>query len=337
MPLIKDKVNYTSLFVSTLQTLRCGIELEGNVGNKHCHGDIYNDPCEHCRAPSCNGCEYKDGYDNTNTVLKLIASKAKCSPSRNLIKDIRLCGNFLYAYNDGSTDVELVTNSVPLHKFGDLVKQGLSILKSCNVVVDPSASAGAHQTFSAEEPFDHIVISNIVQVVRLTLPALISVGCVINTSKRDSGYRSMPHNRDAYLKDSKATAISYKLLSANTSLVEFRYPDGHNNVKQHELVALINAAIILKSIELSIGGKVFDPDVGDNGRISDKIYDEGFNFSVIPKIRENRKVLLDFVERGIKLLTFNHEEIFDTISDFPIPIKNGEDIDLTIEWMKYIG
>jgi len=308
------------------------------------------DVCNHCHIRNCADCTVCDtcesgarGRGQTKPVLKAIAEElgiicGKIYDTSNL----KFNSNWLYVYNDGSVNTELVTAPIQLYRVGDVVKEGLDIFNRYEVKAYPAQDcrAGAHQTFSFDGVFPDIVARNIVQLIRYYLPALLAIGCYHFGTHFRGKYRILPENPswgdrcEVFNTKYEACHVKGQLaLEYKPRLIEFRYPDMTPRWKQHELVCLINAALLLEAGKLSKSGVVSFHNyhweyVQETTR---QIYELG---AFDGGCGELRNEMLTYLADSIKLMVSNASEILDVVSHWSVPpLDSVVDRLPKIEWI----
>jgi len=201
------------------------------------------DMCGVCREQRAQGRPERANY------LEWLEKKLKCG-ERLTESGVPM---FLKIYNDGSVDTEVVTGPLRPWEIEGVLKECIPVMRRIGVVLSPSARAGGHQTVSHgrnwKKPtlFNSVMAGNVVQLVRYYLPALITCGCVVGTSGRDTGsrFRGLPVNGDALRPvNEKYSAVHVKpdlAVRGRPAMIEFRYPDSSDEVE----VWKVNTALIL--------------------------------------------------------------------------------------------
>lgn len=276
-----------------LRTSKVGFEIEGSATNVSSNGndcdecDDYDQYCSGCVIPErwsncphfraddgycryygssiCEMCEGREGYISGNSLMSIfnkisdeLGGIPTCKGSFEEDKE------FLYIYNDGSVNTELVTGALRVTQIEDVFRKALELLDKYGVEVSPTVHAGGHQTVSHEDYFPSIVARNAIQINRYYLPSLLTLACVEGSERRDSDYRSCPRSPVYGRGDeriphwTKNASINFKNTAAavqtSYKLIEFRYPDSHKNVNQVILSAIINMATIAKAFTMSDEG-----------------------------------------------------------------------------------
>ena len=351
-----------------LKTSKIGFEIEGNkVGSDYeeslcddCNGS--DEFCMNCEIPDCwEDCPHHENDDYCRHYGTSICSmcgrrdEGGVSDSelnetfRNISKELgnipiykdRFKENkeFLYIYNDGSVNTELVTGALELSQIEKVFQKALKLLNKYGVEVSPDVHAGGHQTVSHHDYFPSVVVRNTIQMNRYYLPSLLCLGCVKGSEKRDNNFRSCPpspiygEGENRIPQWSKYSSINLKetspALRTNYKLIEFRYPDSHRNINQVILTAVINMSTIAKAFSLSSDGvAVFSQNHFDEVKSEvAKFYGCG-HFDNLKNIKEETYELIGYLENEISIYA-NVKSVYsavDEIMSHNMLMENGSDV-----------
>ncbi|KKN29144.1 hypothetical protein LCGC14_0846990 [marine sediment metagenome] len=311
------------------------------------HGGRYGacswcSPCGSCMVCSETRCHdpMRGNRDRTENNIARVARRAHCRQGKgNGIQDNG--SNFMYAYNDGSVDTELVTKPFKLPKLLEVVTEGVQIFKDESIVMSPRVRAGCHQTFSFDKPFPDLVARNTVQLIRYYYPALLSFACVAGTNGRSCSYRKLPERpgwtEKAVAFNNKYDACHVKAQHAinyQPRMIEFRYPDMHQYPKMHIAVACLNWAIILYAIDLSKKGVVMfgNTDWEYSYASSNMILTSGEFDDGIKALRTEMTAVL---RQSVGLFLVNGSAMMERLNSWHMPVSS-EDMatfdDFNFQW-----
>jgi len=362
-----SKSNIDKKLETYLRTSKVGFEIEGSAinatsGESDCDEcEDYGAYCSECEIPErwsdcphfrsddgycryygssiCEMCESRHGCLSENSLMSIfnkISDELGGIPTRK--SNFQENKEFLYIYNDGSVNTELVTGALRVTQIGNVFRKALELLEKYGVEVSPIVHAGGHQTVSHEDYFPSIVAKNAIQINRYYLPSLLTLACVEGSERRDSDYRSCPRspaygngneriphwtkNASINFKDTAATVqTSYKL-------IEFRYPDSHKNVNQVILSAIINMATIAKAFTMSDEGVAIFPQKHFNIVKSEvnEFYCDG-RFRDLDRIKKETRGLIYFLEDEISNYA-NLDSVRRAVDDITSHkiMENGMDI-----------
>ena len=352
-----------------LKTSRIGFEIEGNVfgldsrniscdgcenGNYNCMDcDVPDDweECPHFRSSDCY-CRYYG-----ESICNLCARRDDESVSGNPLMDIfneisKELGNiptykddfkenkeFLYIYNDGSVNTELVTGALKLSQIKKVFQKALTLLKKYGVKVSPMVNAGGHQTISHQDYFSSAVARNTIQINRYYLPSLLSLGCVKGSEKRNNDFRSCPlspiygEGERRVPIYNKSSSINFKETSlavqTNYKLIEFRYPDSHRNINQVILSAVINMSTVAKAFSLSSEGvAVFSQNHFDEVKSEVAEFYSYGHFKNPESVKDETHRLVEYLEDEISSYA-NVSSVYsavDEIMSHNMLMENGMDV-----------
>lgn len=333
------KIDIEDKLETYLRTSKVGFEIEGNAshatsGESECDEcDEYDAYCSECDIPEqwsncphfrsddgycryygssiCDMCENHDRYMSDNSLMAIfekISNALGGIPTRK--GSFREDKEFLYVYNDGSVNTELVTGALRVGQIEKVFRRALDVLEDNGVEVSPIVHAGGHQTVSHDDYFPSIVARNTIQINRYYLPSLLTLGCVVGSERRDSDYRSCPRSPVYGRGDeriphwTKNASINFKgsgtSVETNYKLIEFRYPDSHTNVNQVIVSAIVNMATVAKAFTMSNQGVAVFSQSHFNfvkSEIRDFYYDGCFRD--MDAIRKQTRGLLHYLEDEI--------------------------------------
>ena len=274
-----------------------------------------------------------EGEAPSHSTYCEVADELKCDRGKGKFRRNR---EFLYAYPDGSVNFELVTGAIPIKEFKNTLMTGIEIMRDKGIIISPSVGAGCHQNICSVQLMPEIIGRNVIQIVRKYLPALCKIGCVRDTWKRNGRYMIFPYCGWRNLSYNKYESIHLKRRGGRNGLTgglyEFRFPDAIVNVNQIMLTAIINSAIVLKSINISRLGVIMLSD--REKEISEQLYliirrgEEENPKYMLPMIDN----LIEFIENDISALypidviESGINEIKDRIYSYGSMI-NGEDLE----------
>ena len=274
-----------------------------------------------------------EGESPSFTDYKFIAEELNCDIGKGRFRRNK---DFLYCYNDGSVNTELVTGAIPLKKLRKVLKIGLDVLQEYDVKMSPEVGAGGHQNICSSQLLPNIIGRNVLQITRQYLPALCKIGCVLGTHHRNINYRTYPEcGLNNYIDNVKYSAVHLKKRGGRNGLTgglyEFRYPDSTINLNQIMLSAIINSALVLKAINISRYG-VLSLDYIEIMKSKD-CYSEIIELNSTNHSFVNRMVesLLEFLDEELKsIYRFPIiEKAIDEIIERKI-LFNGEDLQTMI-------
>lgn len=263
-------------------TLRIGIEIEGHYG-----GESLNDV-----------------HDNISNTLN-------CKIGKSEIQVEDLSNDFLYVYNDGSINTEVVTGALKLNNLRNIYSRAIETMEDLNIRISPRYGAGGHQNISSATMMPGIVGRNIRQLLRYYLPALCKIACVKETVYREYSYRDYPPcGWRKYVENEKYCAMfcksKFSINQFGEGLYEFRYPDAMININQVYISTIINAAIVLKAVKLSQNGvaMISKKDKEQSKNLYEKITTEIDISSILPEMinrfNEMVRYLIDEIDQICK-------------------------------------
>ena len=350
-----------------LKTSKIGFEIEGNipgVENNFCDDcDGSENYCMHCDIPdeweecphfrnSDNYCRYysesvcdlcnrrNDEYisdESLSDVFRKISAELGDIPiHKSIFKENK---EFLYIYNDGSVNTELVTGALQLKQIKKVFQKALKLLNKYGVEISPFVHAGGHQTVSHQDYFPSIVARNTIQINRYYLPSLLCLGCVKGSEKRSDSFLACPpsplygEGERRIPIGNKYSSINFKetspAIQTNYKLIEFRYPDSHKNVNQVILSSVINMASIAKAFSVSSDGvAVFSQNHFDNVKHEvNNFYNYG-RFIDSESIKSETHELIEYLEEEISSYA-NVDSVYNAVDEIMNPnmlMENGVDV-----------
>lgn len=352
-----------------LKTSKIGFEIEGNVEgvspeDDFCGGcDGSEHFCMRCDIPEewedCPNFRSSDNYClyYSESVCDLCSRRENEICSRETLSDIfrkisaelgdiptykdtfKENKEFLYIYNDGSVNTELVTGALEISQVKNVFRKALKLLSKYGVEVSPIVHAGGHQTVSYHDYFPSIVARNTIQINRYYLPSLLSLGCVRGSEKRSDSFRACPpsplygEGEQRIPIWNKYSSINFKetspAMQTHYKLIEFRYPDSHKNVNQVILSSVINMASIAKAFSVSSDGvAVFSQNHFDNVKHEvNNFYNYG-RFIDSESIKSETHELIEYLEEEISSYA-NVDSVYNAVDEIMNPnmlMENGVDV-----------
>lgn len=293
-------------------------------------------PCDRCPIDPCEGCELKE------VPYSEIAAKLGCTVGKETYVE-NPKSNFLYIYDDGSVNLEIVTAPHKLNQLRNVLEKAYSILEDYDATISPSEKCGGHQTFSYKNYFKGTFVINATQLVRYFLPSLFIIGWTKSTDNHSARYYFCTMPERLWNRDKKGSTINNKydaihikprdaVKSTFPKFVEYRYPDGNWNIDQVIFTAIINAALTLKAIKMSAHGiMTFTQEHFDNvQRLANDLaygYPDLFKIVTEPELRDNFNELTEILKPEIHLVsnlkTSEYLAIMSEVIDNP-PLLTGK-------------
>ena len=294
-------------------TLRVGIEIEGHYRGEEPLQDVHD----------------------------IISRDLRCKTGKSEIQGADLLNDFLYVYNDGSVNTEVVTGTLKLNNIRHVYNRAIETMEDLNIVISPEWGAGGHQNISSEVMMPLIVGRNIRQLLRYHLPPLCKIACVEGTECRDYSYRGYPPcGWKRYVENEKYCAMfckrKYSVNQSGEGLYEFRYPDAIKNINQVYISSIINAAIVLKAIKLSKKGVIMisNDDKEQSKFLYKHMTSNADNSSIMPKINKRFNEMILFLTSEINEICESSSAkkidlfaIQEQLEKVPL-MQNGYDINL---------